>query len=98
MLSEKDTGLYDAMNKGIKLATSEYIIFMNAGDTFFDENTLKNIFENDKISVKNADIFYGDAQMISENAGENTNEIIKAYIPAKKVRRDIEDDDEDNEE
>ena len=76
LVSEKDKGLYDAMNKGIKLATSEYIMFMNAGDTFFDENTLKNIFENTEISDKNADIFYGDAQMISENVTENTNEIL----------------------
>ncbi len=80
MVSEKDTGLYDAMNKGIKLATSEYIMFMNAGDTFFDENTLKNIFLSDNNSneniSKNTDIFYGDAQMISEDAAENTNKIL----------------------
>ncbi len=76
MVSEKDTGLYDAMNKGIKLATGEYIMFMNAGDTFFDENTLKNIFQSDKNGNENADIFYGDAQMISENATENANKIL----------------------
>ena len=76
MISEKDTGLYDAMNKGIKFATGEYIMFMNAGDTFFDENTLKNIFESDKNSNENSDIFYGDAQMISENVSENSNKIL----------------------
>lgn len=55
--SEKDNGIYDAMNKGIKHASGDWICFMNAGDTFFNKNTIKELFEKKDIDD---DILAGD--------------------------------------
>lgn len=58
ILSESDNGCYDAMNKGIEIASGEYLVFMNSGDIFFDENTLSEV-NNDSENYK-FDIIYGD--------------------------------------
>lgn len=58
-ISEKDNGLYDAMNKGIEMSTGDWIFFINAGDYFTSTEVLKNIFENE--NHENIDVLYGNA-------------------------------------
>jgi glycosyltransferase involved in cell wall biosynthesis len=62
-ISEKDKGIYNAMNKGIVKATGEYLLFLNSGDTLINENSLQRLTDQGK----NADIIYGDIKM-SENS------------------------------
>jgi len=65
-ISEPDAGLYDAMNKAIKLSSSEFLWFINAGDKIYAPTTLSKI----KHAIQenpNADIFYGQSLIIDES-------------------------------
>ena len=69
-VSEKDTGIYNAMNKGIRMATGEYIEILNSGDILFDANVTQRMIEHlDQINAQNENpigILYGN--MIKVNA------------------------------
>jgi glycosyltransferase involved in cell wall biosynthesis len=60
LVSEPDKGIYDAMNKGLNLATGEYVIFMNSGDEFYANDTITKVFG----TAKDADIYYGETEMV----------------------------------
>lgn len=45
-ISEPDNGLYDAMNKAAAMATGDYLCFLNAGDTFFSEETVEKMMRS----------------------------------------------------
>lgn len=62
LISEPDKGIYDAMNKGLALATGDYVLFMNSGDEFYSPKTVANVFA----AADNADIYYGETEMINE--------------------------------
>lgn len=64
ILSEKDSGLYDAMNKGLDMARGQYVIFLNSGDTFHSSNTLSNYADRAR---KGDDIIYGDTVIVDKD-------------------------------
>lgn len=57
IISEPDLGIYNAMNKGVNLASGKWVFFLNSGDLFYDENVLSDVFQ----SEFDADIVYGKA-------------------------------------
>lgn len=66
-VSEPDKGIYNAMNKGIKVAKGEYLQFLNSGDWLYDNTALERCYKH----VFDADIAYGDIVFCN---GENTEE------------------------
>jgi glycosyltransferase involved in cell wall biosynthesis len=62
-ISEKDNGVYDAMNKGIAVAKGEWILFLGADDLLYTPQTLTNIFNNNDWG--NIDFLYGDVEFKS---------------------------------
>ncbi len=67
LVSEPDKGLYDAMNKGMSLATGEYLCFLNAGDTFHSSDTLQRIAEVVEKCASRPDVLYGETAVVDSN-------------------------------
>lgn len=65
LTSEPDEGIYDAMNKGLKQATGDYLVFMNAGDSFHDELVLQRIADMATGDPMPA-VIYGDTDVVDE--------------------------------
>ena len=74
-ISEPDNGPFDAMNKGIKKATGDYCIFMNSGDSFYNETVLKSFVELHPTK----DIYTGIA-------AEHLNGKIHSWLPTKEEK------------
>lgn len=60
-ISEKDFGIFDAMNKGVKNSTGDWIIFMNIGDSFYSTEILESLVNISRGLDEYPDIIYGDA-------------------------------------
>ena len=80
VISEKDRGLYDAMNKGIALATGDYMVFLNAGDELYDENTLSDIAS--QVGNSAYGVIYGNTEIVN-GKGESLG--LRRLQPPKKL-------------
>lgn len=71
LVSEKDNGIYHAMNKGIKLSSGNYLIFLNAGDYFYSNRSLDCFTVN-----RREDFIYGDLKLNSDGKIKKYEDII----------------------
>lgn len=91
-ISEKDNGIYDAMNKGIQLSKGEFLYFLGADDEIYDENVISNLIN----SIQPEDeLIYGDvifhSNQIRYNGAFDVSKIMKYNIchQACMYKRDI---------
>jgi glycosyltransferase involved in cell wall biosynthesis len=71
-ISEPDKGIFDAMNKGIDLASGEWINFLNAGDYFYEKDTVQRVFNKNS---GGADFIYGHTYFL----GGDFKGVVKAW-------------------
>ena len=62
-VSEKDTGIYDAMNKGTRAATGDYLLYLNSGDTLYSDKTIEEVYPK----LHTYDIIYGGVEYQGES-------------------------------
>jgi glycosyltransferase len=74
IISEKDSGLYDAINKGISIASGDIIALLHSDDIFYSSDIISDLME--KIQNENLDGVYGDLQYVDKI---NTNKIIRFW-------------------
>ncbi len=79
IISEPDNGLYDAINKGILMASGEVIGILNADDVFYDENVISRIVDQFDVN-ENLDAVYGNIIFTKKL---NLNKTVRVYNSAK---------------
>jgi glycosyltransferase involved in cell wall biosynthesis len=100
-LSEADEGLYDAMNKGLRMATGDYVIFLNSDDYFSRADALSIVCE--RIRDTGADCIFADTEFVKADGRKRGNRVYSARLfkewwirigampphPSMFVRRDL---------
>jgi glycosyltransferase involved in cell wall biosynthesis len=77
-ISEPDNGIYDAMNKGLSMASGDLIGILNSDDTYAYNDVIKDVVE--KITRENTDSLYADLVYVDRN---NTDKITRTWIAGK---------------
>jgi glycosyltransferase involved in cell wall biosynthesis len=81
-ISEKDKGIYDAMNKGILKASGEYLIFINSGDRLYEPDTIKKIIPQ----LDGTSVVYGNMKI--DDGGELKEGFMPDKIDLKQMMND----------
>lgn len=76
-ISEKDKGIYDAMNKATAMSHGEYICYLNAGDTFYERNTVEQLIATAR-QYEHPDILYGETVIVNNEGTVLHNRRLKA--------------------
>ena len=66
IVTETDGGLYDAMNRGLKRATGDYVVFLNAGDKLPDSDTLEQLAAAIGKATPLPGVLYGDTNIVDD--------------------------------
>ena len=74
-ISEPDHGMYEAINKGIRMATGDYIGLVHSDDFLYSSHTISDIVK--KLKETNADVLYGDRLFVNP---ENTGKVVRKRI------------------
>lgn len=83
IFSEKDLGVYDAMNKGILRATGDWLYFLGSDDVFYSNDILLKI--SDKINVCNSDVIYGNVLIDGSCSWANDKEVYAGEFSFNKL-------------
>ena len=75
IISEPDHGMYEAINKGIRVATGEIIGLLHSDDFFYDNGVIGRIVE--RMKRTHADFLYGDGLFVNP---DNTNKVVRNWI------------------
>lgn len=78
ILSEPDTGVYDAFNKGLRLARGEVIAYLNAGDTYIDSTTVARIMR--VFETTDVDAVFGNVAIVDQH---DTSRIVRHYLSTR---------------
>jgi len=84
LLSESDHGIYDALNKGIGLASGEIIAFLHSDDLYFDDDIITKVMEH--FLDESVDVVYGDVCFFPD---DNTGKIVRTYRSDKLSQKNL---------
>lgn len=85
LISEKDKGIYDAMNKGVKVANGDFICFLNSDDVYTNEFVIAEVAQS--FSKKNVDLVFGNIKYVDKrnnfirsfNSPNKFNDVLKGH-------------------
>ena len=85
LVSEPDTGIYDAMNKGLTFATGDYCLMLNAGDEFFSNTSLEEVVskinDNSSCYFCQSQVTHGTQTYVKPTQREFTDEWLQSKLP-----------------